>query len=114
MKETIVRIIRGSFAGVKLPDIDFKIIKYREDDGNLELEPLLARHAPLGIKHIAYPSIVIFLEPKDKEQGMLNKVETNQPTTITPQQRRQLKKGLAERTKVRRRKEDERRQHIYK
>ena len=34
--------------------------------------------------------------------------------TITPQQRRQLKKGLAERTKVRRRKEDRRRQHIYK
>ena len=33
---------------------------------------------------------------------------------ITPQQRRQLKKGLAERTKIRRRKEDERRQHIYK
>lgn len=34
--------------------------------------------------------------------------------TITPQQRLQLKSQLAERTKIRRRKEDERRQHIYK
>ncbi len=34
--------------------------------------------------------------------------------TITPQQHRQMKKGLAERMKVRCRKEDERRQHIYK
>ena len=69
MKETIVRIIRGSFAGIKLPDIDFKIVKYREDDGNLELEPLLAPHAPFGINSIAYPSSVIFLEPKDKEKN---------------------------------------------
>ena len=37
-----------------------------------------------------------------------------QEATITPQQRLQLKSQLAERTKVRRRKEDERRQHIYK
>lgn len=34
--------------------------------------------------------------------------------TITPQVRQQLKKGLVQRTKVRRRKEDARRQHIYK
>jgi len=34
--------------------------------------------------------------------------------TITPQVRQQLKKGLVQRTKVRRRKEDQRRQHIYK
>jgi len=40
--------------------------------------------------------------------------EIKQEIAITPQQRRQLKKGLAERTKIRRRKEDERRQHIYK
>jgi len=35
-------------------------------------------------------------------------------TTITPQQRAQLKKGLAEHTRVRRRKEDERREQYYK
>jgi len=37
-----------------------------------------------------------------------------QGTTITPQQWQQLKNQLAERTTVRRRKEDARRQHIYK
>jgi len=37
-----------------------------------------------------------------------------QEAIITPQQRLQLKSQLAERTKVRRRKEEERRQHIYK
>jgi len=35
-------------------------------------------------------------------------------TTITPQQRTQLKKGLAERMKVRHRKEKERREQYYK
>jgi len=40
--------------------------------------------------------------------------ESKNGITITPQQRAQLKKGLAERTKERRRKEDERRQRIYK
>jgi hypothetical protein len=40
-------------------------------------------------------------------------IETKQ-VTITPQQRVQLKSQLAERTKIRRRKEDARRQHIYK
>ncbi len=34
--------------------------------------------------------------------------------TITPRQQLQLKKQLAERTKIRRHKEDARRQHIYK
>lgn len=42
------------------------------------------------------------------------KAVAKKPTTITPQQRAQLKRGLAERTKIRRRKEDERRQCIYK
>lgn len=43
----------------------------------------------------------------------ITEIETKE-TTITLQQRLQLKKGLAERTKIRRRKEDERRQYIYK
>lgn len=40
--------------------------------------------------------------------------KAKKPVTITPRERKQLKKGLVQRTKVRRRKEDERRQHIYK
>ncbi|MBA7666269.1 hypothetical protein ES703_74348 [subsurface metagenome] len=40
--------------------------------------------------------------------------EIKQEITITPQQRLQLKSQLAERTKIRHRKEDQRRQHIYK
>lgn len=35
-------------------------------------------------------------------------------TTITPQQRTQLKKGLAERTRIRRHKEKERREQYHK
>jgi len=44
----------------------------------------------------------------------MNDEEIKRETTITPQQRAQLKKGLAERTKIRHRKEDERHQHMYK
>ncbi len=40
-------------------------------------------------------------------------IEKEEPA-ITPHQRQQLKSQLAERTKIRRRKEDERRQHVYK
>lgn len=43
----------------------------------------------------------------------ITETETKE-TTITPQQRQQLKSQLAERTKARRRKEDARRQHVYK
>lgn len=41
-------------------------------------------------------------------------ITETKPVAITPRQRQQLKSQLAERTKIRRRKEDERRQHIYK
>lgn len=44
----------------------------------------------------------------------MNDEEIKQEITITMQQRLQLKKGLVQRTAIRRRKEDERRQHIYK
>ena len=43
----------------------------------------------------------------------ITEIETKE-AIITPRQRLQLKSQLAERTKIRRRKEDERRQHIYK
>jgi len=40
--------------------------------------------------------------------------ESKNETTITPRQRTQLRKGLAERTRIRRRKEKERREQYYK
>lgn len=41
-------------------------------------------------------------------------MKAHKKRTISPQERLRLKKQLDERTKVRRRKEDARRQHIYK
>lgn len=57
-QETTVRAVLNDM------EIDFKIIKYREDDGKLELEPITTRYVALGISHLIYPGNVTFLKRK--------------------------------------------------
>ena len=62
----------------------------------------------------AEAKVVIVKDQYSDDEYLMKMPDLPVETTITPQERRQLKKGLVQRTKVRRRKEDERRQHIYK
>ncbi|GAH81635.1 unnamed protein product [marine sediment metagenome] len=48
-KETIVSATLNDLK------IKFKIIEYREESGQLELEPITTRYVALGINHIMYP-----------------------------------------------------------